>query len=143
MAGALLALASCSQPASRVVVEPLEDTVAALVEAIGAKSIARVLEHVSYDFRSTDGLDFVDVQAIVENFMLPDGVLGARIENLSIEDTGTDGEKRASVWVTFARGARLAEGSPAPPGAPTYAFDLVFVQNDGRWQAVRGRYSRE
>ncbi len=84
-----------------------------------------------------------DVKAIVETFLLREDELGARLESLSIEDSAeVEGGRRAQAWVSFAPRVRLLKDTPLPPGAVTYAFDLLFVHREGRWQALRGSYAR-
>ena len=68
---------------------------------------------------------------------------GARLEQVWIYPADEDGSHRIEARVRFARGVRM-HGTEAPPPLSSfvYRFDLVFEENDGVWQAVRGSYSR-
>lgn len=122
--------------------EELESVVPALVDAIQAKQPVFVMDHVAEGFKEERGLDYFGVRSLVEAYAFRDEDVGARLESVAITPIDDD-ERKVEARVAFALGQRIAEGAPLPPGAVTYAFDLVFEKRDSVWRAVAGSYRRE
>ncbi len=129
-------------PAAPVADENIDVLLPALIDAIQAKQPVFVMEHVSLAFVDERGLDYYGVRSLVESFAFRDDEVGARLESVAIAPA-EDGRQRVAARVSFALGQRLAEGTPLPPGAVTYALDLLFARDGARWQAVSGSYRRE
>lgn len=129
-------------PPAPVVEERMEALLPGLIDAIQAKQPVFVMDHVSTDFKDDRGLDYFGVRSLVETWAFRDDEVGARLESVSITPA-EDGRLRVAARVSFAVGQRLVEGTPLPPGAVTYALDLVFARDGARWQAVGGSYRRE
>lgn len=146
-AGAL-ALVACERAAEPPPVEPvvvderLETLVPDLVAAVQAKQPLFVMEHVAEDFREDGGLDYADVQSIVDSFAFRDDEIGARLLSATVEPEA-DGRARVRARVAFAAGRRLDADAELPEGAVVYGFDLSFARHGPRWRAVGGRYRRE
>ena len=146
--GILLGASACSEretaspQAPAVAAERLEVLVPALVDAIQAKQPIFVMEHVAESFKTDDGLGYFDVRALVDTYAMRDDEVGARLEHVSITEQA-DGRQRVVADVSFALGQRIATDAPLPPGAVTYALDLIFALDGARWQAVGGSYRRK
>ncbi len=149
--GILVGVGACSEdesakpdppPAAAPATERLEELVPALVDAIQAKQPIFVLDHVAESFRASDGLDYFGVRALVDTNALRDEEVGARLDGVSIT-AQPDGRQRVVADVSFALGQRLAADGPLPPGAVTYALDLLFALDGARWQAISGSYRRK
>ncbi|MCP4003025.1 MAG: hypothetical protein GY725_02395 [bacterium] len=113
-----------------------------IVRSVEERAVGPVIDHISHEFESEDGLLFVDVQAVIETFLLRGEKIGVRLENLSIEPA--DGErKRVQAWLSFVRKTAIEPDRSLPPGAVIYAFDLIFEHREGRWQALSGSYERQ
>jgi len=128
-------------PAPAEADESLDALVPSLVDAIQAKQTAFVLDHVARGFKEDGGLDFYDVRALVEKYTLGDEPIGARLEQLELTPE-SDGRRRATARVAFARGQRLAAGAPLPQDGLVYALEVEFAKSGPRWEAVGGRYRR-
>ena len=122
--------------------ERIEVLLPGLIDAIQAKQPVFVMDHVSPDFKEERGLDYFGVRSLVETWAFRDDEVGARLESVAITPA-ENGRQRVAARVSFAVGQRLAEGTPLPPGAVTYSFDLVFAREGARWQALGGSYRRE
>lgn len=122
--------------------ERIEALLPGLIDAIQAKQPVFVMDHVSPEFKDERGLDYFDVRSLVEAYAFRDDEVGARLESVAITPA-ENGRQRVAARVSFALGQRLAEGTPLPPGAVTYAVDLIFARDGARWQAVSGGYRRE
>lgn len=121
----------------------VEDTAHEIVAAVAEGRADRVMEHVALGFRSDDDLGFVDVQAIVESFLLRPAPPGVRLNHLRVEPAADPpGARRVEAWVDFTPHGALEPDAPLPPGGASYSFDLVFVERDGLWKALRGSYRR-
>jgi hypothetical protein len=140
----LLACDGSGEPAAREprVDEDLARVVPDLVDAVQAKQLMAIMDHVDESFAEPGGLDYADVRAIVEANAFREEAVGARLESVSITPA-EGGEQRVAARVAFARGTRLRPGEALPPGAVVYAFDLLFAKRDGRWRARTGSYRRE
>jgi hypothetical protein len=146
-----LALAACgpeereksaAPPAQSVPDEKLEILIPSLVDAIQAKQPKFVMDHVAQAFKEDGGLDYFDVRALVEKFAYVEDVVGARLESIQVTPE-SDGRQRVMTRVAFALGQRLGPGDSLPENGVIYAIEVVFAKNEGRWQAVGGRYKRE
>jgi hypothetical protein len=122
--------------------ERIEALLPGLIDAIQAKQPVFVMDHVSTAFVDDRGLDYFGVRSLVEAYAFRDDEIGARLESVAITP-GENGRQHVAARVSFAVGQRLAEGTPLPPGAVTYALDLVFARDGARWQALSGSYRRE
>ncbi len=131
--------APASAPASA---ERIDQLLPDLIDAIQAKQPVFVMDHVSTAFKDDRGLDYFGVRSLVETYAFHDDEVGARLESVTISPA-ENGAQRVAARVSFALGQRLAAGAPLPPGAVTYALDLVFARDGARWQAVGGSYRRE
>ena len=147
---ACLAFAACGPSESKApaavakaaVDEQLEALVPELVDAIQAKQPVFVMDHVGEAFKDERGLDYFGVRSVVESYAFRDEEVGARLESVAITPIEAD-KQRVVARVAFALGQRIAADKALPPGAVTYAFDLVFEKHDARWRAVAGSYRRE
>jgi hypothetical protein len=122
--------------------EHIEALLPGLIDAIQAKQPVFVMDHVSPSFKDDRGLDYFGVRSLVETYAFRDDEVGARLDSVSISPA-ENGQQRVAARVAFALGQRLATGTPLPPAAVTYSFDLVFARDGARWQAVGGSYRRE
>ncbi|HTO54002.1 MAG TPA: hypothetical protein VMR50_11495 [Myxococcota bacterium] len=145
---ACLALGACDSREHGEVAAPpaqvdenLETLVPSLVDAVQAKQVAFVMDHVAPAFKEERGLDYYDVRALLEKYALGEEPIGARLESVELTPLG-DARQRVSARVAFARGQRLAVGAPLPEGGVVYALEVDFARNGARWQAVTGRYAR-
>ncbi|MEX2204769.1 MAG: hypothetical protein WEF50_00910 [Myxococcota bacterium] len=129
-------------PLAPLVEERMDVLLPGLIDAIQAKQPVFVMDHVSTDFKDDRGLDYFGVRSLVETWAFRDDEVGARLESVAITPV-EDGRLHVAARVSFAVGQRLVEGAPLPPGAVTYALDLVFAREGARWQAVGGSYRRE
>ena len=130
------------KPPSADAPERIEVLLPDLVDAIQAKQPVFVMDHVAESFKEERGLDYFGVRGLVEAFAFRDEETGARLESVTITPA-ENGAQRVAARVSFALGQRLEADAPLPPGAVTYAFDLVFARNGARWQAIGGSYRRE
>jgi hypothetical protein len=140
-----LFLLGCGQEEEAPPPEPeenIEVLLPGLIDAIQAKQPVFVMDHVSPSFKDDRGLDYFGVRSLVETYAFRDDEVGARLESVSISPA-ENGQQRVAARVAFALGQRLATGTPLPPAAVTYSFDLVFARDGARWQAVGGSYRRE
>jgi hypothetical protein len=135
---------TCGEPPQLTPEDELRDTLLQIIEAIEGGDPKTILEHVSFDFQSEDGLGYAEVQSIVLNFLVRDQRAGARLEDLSIEQKNVGrGTHEVRARVVFAMGYSIREAhQPLPPGATRYEFLLGFTRTENGWQAIHGRYQQ-
>ena len=117
-----------------------------LTDAVEAGQPGRILEHVAFDFRGSEELDYRTVQSIVDSLTLRPGPLGARLEHVEVTELVHGESYRMRARVSFSSNRPLAAGEvegPLPAGATSWEFDLIFESRGDRWQAVGGRAWRD
>jgi hypothetical protein len=136
-------LAACQQEAADPLAE-VRQVVDELVVAVEEGETGTILSRVAFEFRTEDGLAYPDVQSIVQEYLIPQRTIGARLESADVRVGDGPDEIRVDTRVRFARGTKLRDRSlPPPPSSTVYAFELWFRKIDGEWRAVRGRYGNE
>jgi hypothetical protein len=127
-AGVLAVLAGCSDDASpeqqvRAVIDSME-------VAAEARDVGDLMEHVSTNYRSADGLDSAEAARYLRGYFVANRSIHLLTRIDSLEFPAPD-EARVQLQVGMA--GRGGQGA-ADLSADLYDFDVALVREDGEWK---------